>query len=331
MKNIILIALLLPFSLSAQYYLGNNHLAYNKNASVDELKKYTYENLRLYPVVAGDNFRNAFKNLSKFTTLKQAMDQKKIAVTEKGNGGTVNSVTVQNLSKDTIIINSGEVIKGGQQDRVINEDLVLYPNSGKKDLSVFCVEQGRWAARSESAGNTGRNTTAGSGTVAFSSSYNYSAPSLRKVVTKDKEQSAVWKKVKEINVKNKTETNTQTYTALEQSSDYKSKIAKYISFFLPRIKAEKDIVGVIVVSGDKVVGADIFASNDLFIRSFESLLPSYASEAIINGKPVTISKEKVDKYIEALLGNEKKQEEILKKNGSKFESNGKKLRISSFE
>jgi hypothetical protein len=66
------------------------------------------------------------------------------------------------------------------------------------------------------------------------------------------------------------------------------------------------------------------------MQNLDGLLHSYATDAIINGKPVTISQAAVDKYVNDLLSNDKKQEEIIKKKGSKFVSNGKKLRISSF-
>jgi hypothetical protein len=318
----IIAALLLPFTAFSQYKLSNSYLNYDKQVS------YTYENLRLYPIMARDSFKLAFKNISKFTSLKQALEQKKIMITEKGNGGTVNMLTVENKSKDTIIINCGEVIKGGQQDRVINEDLVLYPHSGKKDLSVFCVEHGRWSTRVESLGNRGtvRNSVA-----SFDSYSNFSAVSLRKVVEKEKDQAVVWNKVSEINTKNKTENSTGTYTALDQSSDYNAKIKKYISSLQPKINALKDIVGVIVVSGDKVLGADIFATHDLFIQNFEGLLYSYATEAILNGKAVTIALSTVDKYVNDLLSDEKRQDDTLKKKGSKFVNKGNKLRISTFE
>ena len=327
MKIIFAIALLLPVAAFSQYKLGNDFLNYNKQVN------YTYENLRLYPIIAKDSFKLAFRNLNKFTTLKQALEQKKILVTEKGNGGTVNSVTVENKSKDTIIINCGEVIKGGQQDRVINEDMVLYPNSGKKDISVFCVEHGRWSPRNESV----RNTTDGylegkaAGIAVFNATSNFSAPELRKVVIKENDQTKVWNKVAEINATNLTTTTTGTYTALDQSPSYNSKMNKYLAFFSPNINAEKDIVGVIVVTGDKVIGADIFANHDLFMQNLDGLLHSYISEAIISGKTVSISQATVDKYVSDLLSNEKKQEEILKNKGSKFENNGKKLRVSSFE
>ncbi len=328
MKTLTFIALLLPISVLAQYKLGGNYLVYNKSASADELKKLTCENLRLYPVIARDSFKLAFRNLTKFTPLKQALEQKKVVITEKGNGGTVNTLIIENKSKDTIIVNCGEVIKGGQQDRVINTDMVLYPHSGKKDLPVFCVEQGRWSVRGENVRSRSPGNQDGE---AFTGYYNYSTIDLRKVVVKEKDQAKVWNKVSEINKKNKTENLTSTYTLLDQSPDYSSKMNKYISFFKPKINSEKDIVGVIVVTGDKVIGADIFATHDLFMQNFDGLLHSYATEAILNGKPVTVAQATVDKYVNELLSDEKKQEETLKKKGSKFVNKDKKLRISAFD
>ena len=327
MKAIALIVLLLPLTVLSQYKLSENYLTYKKNATQEDLKKFTFENLRLYPIIANDSFKTAFRNLTKFTPLKKALAEKKVIITEKGNGGSVNALVIENKSKDTIIVNCGEVIKGGQQDRVINTDMVLYPNSGKKDLPVFCVEQGRWSPRNESL----RNSNTSQAAASFDGYYNFSSMSLRKVVAKDANQVKVWNKVAEINDANKTSTETKTYTALEQSQDYSLKLNKYISFFEPGIIAEKDIVGVIVVTGSKVIGADIFATHDLFIQNFDGLLHSYATEAIISGKPVTVSQATVDKYINDLLADEKKQEETLKEKGSKFESKGKKIRISSFD
>src|SRR5215813_11810677 len=161
MKTITVIALLLPLLSFSQYKLGGYYLDYDKTANQSELKKFTYENLRLYPIIAKDSFKLAFKNLTKFTPLKKALEQKKVVITEKGGGAEVNTLTIENKSKDTIIINSGEVIKGGQQDRVINTDMVLYPNSGKKNLPVFCVEAGRWSARGESIRRTNASNPGG--------------------------------------------------------------------------------------------------------------------------------------------------------------------------
>lgn len=315
MRPVLFLLLMLPVTAIAQYKLGSHFLEYKTTATSSG---FTYENLRLYPIIAKDSFKLAFKDLSRFTTLKDALAKNKIRITESGRGGTVNTLQVENISKDTIILNCGEVIKGGKQDRVINTDMVLYPKSGKKDISVFCVEQGRWSPDSKADGKS------------FDAYYNYSSASLRKVVSKDKNQGAVWSKVSEINSANKTDNATSTYTALEASKDYKEKTEKYISFFKNKINGLKDAVGVIAITGNKVIAVDIFASNDLFKKSFEGLIYSYTSEAIINGKTVSISQAQVDKYITELL-DEKKQEEVIKKKGSKLEAGNKKLKISTFE
>ena len=44
-------------------------------------------------------------------------------------------------------VQSGDIVKGGQQDRMLGVDLVVPPRSGKISISAFCVEQGRWQKR----------------------------------------------------------------------------------------------------------------------------------------------------------------------------------------
>ena len=44
-------------------------------------------------------------------------------------------------------VQSGDIVKGGKQDRVLMVSMVLPPNSGRLPIESFCVEQGRWQAR----------------------------------------------------------------------------------------------------------------------------------------------------------------------------------------
>jgi hypothetical protein len=81
----------------------------------------------------------------KYLPLKEALAQSKVRVLETGN---VNQLTIENLSADTdVFIQSGDIVKGGQQDRVFATDLILPPKSGKTRIESFCVEQGRWSRR----------------------------------------------------------------------------------------------------------------------------------------------------------------------------------------
>src|SRR5437868_9116230 len=144
--------LLVPFLSFSQYTYKN--LQVNFLETEASAKKYTYENLRLYPVYARKEFTDAFKAVGNYMSLEEALQKKKVKIREKGSGGTVNTLSIENLSSDTIIVICGDVVKGGQQDRIIQKDMLLQPKSGKKNLDVFCVESGRWSPRSNTTTNT---------------------------------------------------------------------------------------------------------------------------------------------------------------------------------
>src|SRR5204862_2923768 len=46
-------------------------------------------------------------------------------------------------------IQSGDIVKGGKQDRAIAFDLLLPPKSGLVSVGSFCCEAGRWTKRGE--------------------------------------------------------------------------------------------------------------------------------------------------------------------------------------
>ena len=311
-----------------------NQLNVNFLEKANDAKNYTYENLRLYPVHAKDGFQKQFKNVGKYLSLPDAIQKKKVRITEKSNSGTVNNLTIENLGKDTIIVICGDVVKGGKQDRIIEEDMLVSPGSGKKNLKVFCVESGRWEDNRQAVNTRNRtnNTARSSNNAAsFSGHYNKGSMGLRKVVEKEKDQSKVWKKVEEINVKNTTVTDTKTYTALEKSSDYSKKLKSYISFFQSKFAKDSTVIGVIVVSGNKVLGCDLFATPALFRSQFPSLLYGYATEAIVSGQKVSATANVVKPYADSLLKNEVSQKAVLEKKGNAFGNKGRKIRVSSFD
>jgi hypothetical protein len=309
----------------AQYTYKN--LSVNFLETPAESASYTFENLRLYPVYAKKSFTSQFNTVGKYMSLKDALQKGKVKVTEKGNEGTVNSVIIENTSKDTIIILPGDIIKGGKQDRIIQKDMLLKPNSGKKSLPVFCVESGRWQSDRQ---NTSDRSSGTARIPEFKEYKNKGSMSLRKVVEKEEDQAKVWDKVASINKTNKTETATKTYTAITNSADYNKQLDRYLKFFSSKFK-QPDIIGVIIVSGDKVLGCDLFATHDLFALQFESLLHSYITEAILSGKPVNVKINTVKQYANKLMGDEQTQAAMVKEKGSSFTTGNKKLRVSSFD
>jgi len=330
MKKILLIILLFPIFCYAQYTYKNLDVNFLEKAN--EASAFTYGNLRIYPVKARESFKKEFASIGKYMTLQEAIQKGKIKITESSNSGTVNNLTVENTSKDTIIIITGDVIKGGKQDRIVSEDIVLSPSVGKKSLPVYCVESGRWTSAPNNGDIRSNSVSSADNKPAeFKGYHNKGSVSLRKVVEKEKDQSKVWSKVDELNTANKTVTSTKTYTAMTQSADFTKKLDQYISFFKNKFDKDSSVVGVIVVTGHKVIGCDMFATHNLFLKQYESLLHSYTTEAIVSGKPVNISATTVRAYANSLLTNETVQRETLKQKGNSFTEKGKKLRVSSFD
>ena len=77
-------------------------------------------------------------------TLDEALAKGAVKVHETG---TVNALQIENLGKDEVFVQAGDIVKGGQQDRVLSVSLMLPPKSGRLSIAAFCVEQSRWSAR----------------------------------------------------------------------------------------------------------------------------------------------------------------------------------------
>jgi hypothetical protein len=77
-------------------------------------------------------------------TLQEAMAKGSVKVQETGQ---VNELAIQNLGSEEVFVQSGDIVKGGRQDRVLMVSLLLPPRSGVIPIASFCVEHGRWTAR----------------------------------------------------------------------------------------------------------------------------------------------------------------------------------------
>src|SRR5260370_41598185 len=100
---------------------------------------FTQDNLTVLLIHGQDKIKG-----QTFLTLQEALVQKKVIVRETRE---VNQLSIENVSREEVYVQSGDIVKGGQQDRMLVVDLILPPRSGKIPIAAFCVENGRWSQR----------------------------------------------------------------------------------------------------------------------------------------------------------------------------------------
>src|SRR5437762_9234156 len=100
---------------------------------------FTQGNLTVFLIHGKDKIKG-----ETFITLQEALVQKKVIVRETRS---VNELSIENISREEVYVQSGDIVKGGAQDRMMAVDLILPPRSGKIPISAFCVENGRWSQR----------------------------------------------------------------------------------------------------------------------------------------------------------------------------------------
>ena len=119
----------------------------DQQAAVGDFKlsgPFSHENLTIFLIHGEDRIDG-----KKILTLQEGLEQKKVVIHETGN---VNELAIENVSKDEeIFIQSGDILKGGRQDRLISFSMILAAQSGKVPVAVFCVEHGRWQQRGKEA------------------------------------------------------------------------------------------------------------------------------------------------------------------------------------
>ncbi len=96
-----------------------------------------FDHLQLWLINADDNFSHPY------LTLEQALEEGR-AIIHNENSQTL---WIENRSDTDLFVEAGDLIKGGQQDRMIADDRILPRQDSAHDLNVYCIESGRSTQR----------------------------------------------------------------------------------------------------------------------------------------------------------------------------------------
>ena len=298
--------------------------------------------LTLFPIVREDVAGAA--NKWQYITLDEGLRSGDVVVTEAGKvggmvrphrgrvrpaqsyrGDQVNTLMLVNNSERPLMLLAGEIVTGGKQDRVIAKDRVVPAESDPIDLSVFCIEPGRWT---ESSGTFDAASREKSGNFMVQ-------PKVRSEAMVAENQQQVWDSVHKsiagaaqttvmAEARPPAATNTETVTVTAEAptvetsaamvaitggtSSYAKamktdRIAKQVDKaagslirsrdeILKKLR-EEHAVGVVVAIHGEIVWADIFATPEMLASYWTKLVRSYAAESFDNmrvgGKKVTIA------------------------------------------
>ena len=290
-------------------------------------------NLTVFPVVAAKTYAT-----SEFLTLDEGLRSGEVIVTEAGSvqglvrrhgtplvhdGAQVNRLVLVNNSKRPLLLLAGEIVSGGKQDRVIGKDRIVPAESDPIDLSVFCVEHGRWVASSEHFGAS----EAMYGSAAGGPRPNAAPPmalmvqpSVRSKVMADKSQPGVWDEVskqKEALVARVPATpsaaaeigGVTSYAKVNENDEvrkYVDSVAKPLEQSYQSLihqLRDRNAVGVVVAVNGRIIWADIFASTDLLSKYWPKLVRSYASEAVVTrAKEMEATTRQADAFLADMEG-----------------------------
>jgi len=259
------------------------------NLAID--KPRTHKNMVVFPL------RFSGKQApGQWSTLDDAVTAGQLKVSEL-ESATVPEVRVENLGDKSVLLVSGEIIKGGKQTRTVAKDTVIEARQ-KVAVAVFCVEQHRWAGGKD-----------------FRSSPSMAPASIQGYLKSGAGQGAVWQGVRDSARAVGAESKTESLEEVLQSDKVQrshEETHKALGRFSP-----PDTIGIAVADArtGRVVGLELFGRRDLFERLQDKLVEGYATDLVLaaadwkEADSRKVSEDEVDAFIRRALGGTSRYED----------------------
>ncbi|MDP4198129.1 MAG: hypothetical protein Q8922_01715 [Bacteroidota bacterium] len=247
-----------------------------------------------------------------YLTLDAALRSGRVILHENNS----QTLWIENCSDTDLFIQSGEIIKGGQQDRMLASDMIVAAHDTSRELHVYCVEQGRSTKRGVEPIETFsaspeiapvphlrqiaeheltaklltphlNGLTAPDPEQARLFSSLSALPEFHQVV--DAAQEAIWKDVEIVqsgltrSLRDSVTRNTSP-TSLELTLEHPSLASERRQFEADLLQIVTDhpaTCGSIYVFDGHIIGGDIYSSHSLFAALWPKLLRSLATQSLL--------------------------------------------------
>jgi len=223
-----------------------------------------YKNLGIIPLLT------SLDGSPEYLTLKEALEQKKLKITEVSQHGTVPELKVINEAEIPVLLLDGEEVVGAKQNRVLNTTILLKKKS-EMVIPVSCTEQGRWAYSSREFSD--------SDTVMSTRLRSIKAKTVSDTLADSQEyrsdQGTMWNAIEELSEEAEALSETG---AMKAVFDVKRKdLDAYLKAFIS-VPEQK---GLLAFVDGEVVGCDYISLQSAYKLLHPKLIKSYAIDALL--------------------------------------------------
>ncbi len=227
-----------------------------------------YNHVAVIPIVGANG------SGPKYLTLKEALANNLLIITEIDEGGHVPELKVNNKAAMPVFLLDGEELAGAKQNRVLNTTILL-KEKAETIIPVSCTEQGRWSYSSARFSDSGHVMSARLRSVKNASVHE----SLKSNRAYRSNQGAVWDGI--VCMARLHDVNTET-GAMKDVLDARQKDLDQYLENLPRVPNQ---TGFVVLVNGQIAGMDIISSPEAFAQLHPKLIRSYVMDALTE-KPV---------------------------------------------
>ena len=182
---------------------------------------------------------------------------------------------------------SGDIVKGGKQDRVLAVSIIIPARSGRVKIDAFCVESGRWTKRGSE-----------DSTKFTSSNDRIVTKELKIAANAARSQSEVWDQVSEAqarlgkNVGGRCEirrVKARVFNSVSKNGKVIASVDEYVKNLSNIVNGKSDVIGYAVAINGKISSADVYVSNALFKKVWMKMLKASATEAVSESRSVRLA------------------------------------------
>ena len=187
-----------------------------------------------------------------------------LEVSQLADGAVVPQLTIANPTLQPVLLIDGETLLGGCQNRIVTTSVVV-PAGARQNVSVTCVEAGRWGGEERPVGRSERLAPSA-----------VRARNLRHVAETGRaeaDQGGVWEEI------DRYATAVGAESATSAMEDVHAHVADRVGELVSGTTPLAGQCGVAAAVGDRIVAVDLFDDPQTLADYWDALVAGYAIDA----------------------------------------------------